>query len=68
MRERWRTVAGEHAEYVDGAEGRLPRLGSALPSWLDLAPLLFGLLWSATLTALGLHLRKLGHSLGGTTR
>jgi eukaryotic-like serine/threonine-protein kinase len=32
-----------------------------MPLRLEYSPLVFGLLWSVTLAALGLHLRKLGH-------
>jgi hypothetical protein len=36
-------------------------LAVLMPLRLDYAPLAFGILWSLTLTALGLHLRKLGN-------
>jgi serine/threonine protein kinase len=36
-------------------------LAALMPLWLEYAPLLFGLLWTATLLALGLHLRKLAN-------
>jgi serine/threonine protein kinase len=36
-------------------------LAALMPFQLDYAPLAFGALWSVTLTALGLHLRKLGN-------
>jgi serine/threonine-protein kinase len=35
-------------------------LALVMPRQLELAPLLFGLLWGATLALLGLHLRRLG--------
>ena len=35
-------------------------LAAVMPFCLEYAPLTFGLLWSATLTAVGLHLRKMG--------
>jgi len=35
-------------------------IAAAMPFHLEWAPLEFGLLWAAALTALGLHLRKLG--------
>jgi hypothetical protein len=36
-------------------------LAVVMPLGLEYSPLAFGLLWSATLAALGLHLRSLGH-------
>jgi hypothetical protein len=35
-------------------------LAVLMPLKLELAPLAFGLTWSACLTAIGLHLRRLG--------
>jgi len=36
-------------------------LAALMPFYLEYAPLAFGLLWSTTLAAMGLHLRKLGN-------
>jgi len=40
-------------------------LGAVMPFQLTYGPLAFGLLWSLTLLALGLHLRKLGNKQEG---
>ena len=38
-------------------------LAAVMPFCLEYAPLTFGLLWSGTLTAVGLHLRKMGRHI-----
>lgn len=37
---------------------------AVMPLYMAIAPLLFGLIWSASLTMLGLHLRRLGQQAG----
>ena len=43
-------------------------LAVLMPLHLEYAPLTFGLLWSGTLAALGLHLRKLGNKYEGARK
>jgi hypothetical protein len=37
-----------------------------MPPWLVIAPLAFGLLWTACAVAIGLHLRRVGREMAGS--